>query len=136
MKKGSYILLIELEEKETVKIGPGNRELEKGFYTYFGTAFGPGGLKRVERHSKQATGEKNVKHWHIDYLTTLEKSRMIKAVKFPEKDLECELASQAENTVEAFGSTDCECGSHLAYFHGKEEAEAFLKKMKAEYLDS
>lgn len=134
MKKGSYILLIELKETEKIEIGSGKRKLEKGFYTYFGSAFGTGGLKRVQRHRKQASGERSVEHWHIDYLTTLEDSELVETVKFPEKDLECELADEAESMVEAFGSTDCKCGSHLGYFENKEEAEAFLQDMKSQYI--
>lgn len=132
--KGSYILLIELEEDTEIEIGTGKKQLEKGFYTYFGSAFGPGGLKRIQRHREVSNGERDVRHWHIDYISGLENSKIIEAVKFPEKDIECKLASESEDTVEAFGCTDCKCSSHLGYFSKKDEAEAFLDDVKTKFL--
>lgn len=136
MTKGSYILLIELDEDTEIELGTGPKLLEKGFYTYFGSAFGPGGLKRIDRHKEVSSGEREVRHWHIDYLTGLESSELVEAVKFPEKDIECDLSSEADRKVEDFGSTDCSCFSHLAYFTEEESAEAFIGELKAEYLDS
>lgn len=132
--KGSYILLIELEKDTQIEIGTGKKNLEKGLYTYFGSAFGPGGLKRIERHREVSRGERSVRHWHIDYLTGLENSKILEAVKFPERDIECDLAEEAGEKVEAFGSTDCRCGSHLAYFREEQEVEAFIDEMKERFL--
>jgi endonuclease-3 len=132
--KGSYILLIELEKDTQIEVGTGKKSLKKGLYIYFGSAFGPGGLKRIERHREVSNRERDVQHWHIDYLSGLEASELVEAVRFPEKDIECELASEAEETVEGFGSTDCDCGSHLAYFSERTEAEAFLERMREEFL--
>lgn len=132
--KGSYILLIELEEETEIEIGTGKKHLEKGLYTYFGSAFGPGGLKRIERHREVSKGERDVKHWHIDYLSGLESSELIEEVRFPEKDIECDLSSEAEKKVEGFGSTDCGCRSHLAFFEDREVAEAFIDDMKYKFL--
>ncbi|MFB6115543.1 MAG: DUF123 domain-containing protein [Candidatus Nanohalobium sp.] len=133
MRKGSYILLVELEEDFRIEIGGDEKLLKKGFYTYFGSAFGPGGLKRIKRHREVSKGEREVRHWHIDYLTGLEVSEIIESVKFPQQDIECELASEAENYVENFGSTDCSCGSHLSYFNSRQEAEAFLDRMEEKF---
>lgn len=132
--KGSYILLIELEEDTQIKIGTGKKDLKQGFYTYFGSAFGPGGLKRIQRHRKVSSGQRDVKHWHIDYLSGLENSKMLEAVKFPEKDIECDLASESGGKIEGFGSTDCKCSSHLAYFRDKETVEVFIEDMKEKFL--
>ena len=132
--KGSYILLIELEEETEIEIGTGKKRLEKGFYTYFGSAFGPGGLKRIERHREVSKGERDVKHWHIDYLSGLETSEFIEAVRFPEKDIECDLSSEAEKKIEGFGSTDCGCKSHLGYFEEEDAAERFLEEMRQSFL--
>ena len=132
--KGSYILLIELEKDTQIEIGTGEKQLEKGLYTYFGSAFGPGGLKRIERHKEVSKGERDVKHWHIDYISGLESSKIVETVRFPEKDIECELAQQAGEKVDGFGSTDCNCNSHLAYFVDREGAEAFITDMKEKFL--
>ncbi|MFB6174783.1 MAG: DUF123 domain-containing protein [Candidatus Nanohalobium sp.] len=134
--KGSYTLLIELEEDTKIELGTGPKHLEKGFYIYFGSAFGTGGLKRVQRHREVSSGKRDVKHWHIDYLTGLESSELLEALKFPEKDIECDLAGEADEKVEAFGSTDCSCNSHLAFFPDRETAEAFLDRLRSEYVDS
>lgn len=132
--KGSYILLIELDEASDVEVGGEVKHLEKGFYTYFGSAFGPGGLKRIQRHREVSEEERDVRHWHIDYLSGLENSKIVEAVRFPEKDIECELASEAEDKIEAFGSTDCGCGSHLGYFEERQGAEIFLEGVRQEFL--
>lgn len=132
--KGSYILLIELEEKTEIELGTGKKELDKGLYTYFGSAFGPGGLKRIQRHREVSKSQRDVRHWHIDYLSGLEASELVEAVRFPEKDIECDLSSEAEEKIDGFGSTDCGCDSHLAYFPGKEDAEAFIEGMKEKFL--
>jgi Uri superfamily endonuclease len=136
MRKGSYALLVRLEEDTKIELGTGTKLLEKGFYIYFGSAFGTGGLRRIQRHREVAEGERDVKYWHIDYLTCLEYSELLEAVKFPEKDIECELAKEAEETVESFGSTDCSCRSHLAYFPQREDADAFIEDLRSEYVDS
>lgn len=134
--KGSYVLLIELDKASEIEVSGEKKDLKKGFYTYFGSAFGPGGLKRIERHREVSKGERDTRHWHIDYLSGLKDSHIVEAIKFPEKDLECELAEKAGEKVENFGSTDCSCSSHLGYFPDREEADMFIEGLKKEYLDS
>lgn len=133
MKKGSYALLISLGEEKNIELSTGIKQLKKGFYVYFGSAFGPGGLKRIERHREVSKGKRDVKHWHIDYLTRLESSEIIDTVKFPGEDIECDMASRADKRVEGFGSTDCGCGSHLAYFSDKKLARTFIEELRAAY---
>lgn len=134
--KGSYILLIELNSDSEIEVGGEEKHLDKGFYTYFGSAFGPGGLKRIDRHKEVSKGKRDVRHWHIDYLSGLEDSNIIEAIKFPEKDLECELAQEAGQKVENFGSTDCSCRSHLGYFPDRDTADKFIESLRSDYLDS
>lgn len=107
--KGSYTFI--LETPQEAEIGAiGEKKFEKRYAAYNGSAFGPGGLKRVLRHFSR---DKNV-HWHIDYLTS--GSRPVKAYLYPGRDIECRLSSEMSDPVQGFGSSDCSCSSHLFQF--------------------
>lgn len=113
--KGSYSLIIRTPEK--MEIGAlGVKRFEMNYAVYNGSAFGPGGLKRVLRHF---SSDKKI-HWHIDHL--LSNSEIEAALIFPGKDLECELSRKMENEVKGFGSSDCSCSSHLYQFGSFSEA--------------
>jgi|GEM_PF-1057745 len=108
--KGSYSLIIKAAENE-VEIGAlGLKEFDSEYLVYNGSAFGPGGLKRVFRHF---SSDKKI-HWHIDYL--LQKGELEAALIFPDRDLECDLSSEFSRPVDGFGSSDCSCNSHLFEF--------------------
>jgi Uri superfamily endonuclease len=68
---------------------------------------------RIARHLRQ----KKKLHWHIDYL--LKYSKIKKVERFPGLKGECKLHKDTlikmvgENFIEGFGSSDCECGTHL-----------------------
>lgn len=112
--KGSYSLIMETPEKAEIG-GLGEKNFGKRFAVYNGSAFGPGGLKRVLRHF---SSEKKI-HWHIDHL--LKKSRLKIAVIFPGEDLECSLSSKMTGEkVQGFGSSDCSCDSHLIQYDSLE----------------
>ena len=51
-EKGSYCLVFELKEQQTIQIGkPGKFLFETGYYSYFGSAQGSGGLRpRISRY--------------------------------------------------------------------------------------
>jgi len=111
--KGSYVLLIELPEEQTITTGslkavyfPG------GYYAYVGSAMG-GFKSRLNRHLRS-----NKKpHWHIDYL--LEKASISEIIFCETNDrVECTIA-QALNSqfdsIPGFGSSDCKCRSHLFF---------------------
>ncbi len=66
---GTYTLLIALAKPATIAVGAlGECEFSAGRYAYTGSAFGPGGFSRVDRHREVASGDRDVRHWHIDYL--------------------------------------------------------------------
>lgn len=119
--KGSYILIIKLNKNIKLIVGSlGEIKFEQGYYTYFGSAFGPGGFDRIKRHKKISQGEKNTKHWHIDYLNSLSESKIIDVKKFPNQKIECMLAKNSGGKkVLGFGCSDCKCDSHLKYFDSK-----------------
>ncbi|MBY6293927.1 DUF123 domain-containing protein [Nanohaloarchaea archaeon H01] len=138
MVKGSYTLLVEVKEDFEAKIPSiGQIKFRKGFYIYNGSAFGPGGFKRVERHRKLSKDEGNYTvHWHIDHLTSAEKSEIIKVFKASEKDLEDELTREIDlETVEGFGASDSEIDSHLLYCENKKEAVRAIKSAYRKFVD-
>ena len=110
---GCYLLLIKLSEEEKMKVGKlGTFSFQPGIYCYVGS--GMNGLdQRVRRH----LSEDKKKYWHVDYF--LEEGEVIATVKVrTEKDMECELNRFISNLAEAtpakgFGSSDCNCESHL-----------------------
>ena len=110
--KGSYVLLIKLEKDKEIQIGKlGIIAFKKGYYAYVGSALN-GLEQRINRHLR-----KNKKmHWHIDYLLKFGK---IDSVFYKEhnKKEECNIAKLFSKliSVEGFGSSDCNCKSHLFY---------------------
>ncbi|MCK4902633.1 MAG: GIY-YIG nuclease family protein, partial [Thermoplasmatales archaeon] len=77
--KGSYILLIELENDSKIQIGKlGDILFKKGFYVYIGSALN-GLEQRINRHLR---ADKKL-HWHIDYLL---KSAKVDSVYYKEND--------------------------------------------------
>ena len=115
---GSYILVIAVEAPSTIEVGAlGDREFTAGGYAYVGSAFGPGGLSRVDRHRELAAGDNDTRHWHIDYLLGTDTIRLASVETYPNEDIECALATAFAEAgcepVAEFGASDCDCGSHL-----------------------
>jgi len=130
---GIYTLILRLDRGREIEVGSlGALSLARGYYCYTGSAQGPGGLGRVDRHLQVLRGIKTVKRWHIDYL--LEHARIVSAFALSgaPKEGECELARHlaqkegAEILVKGFGSSDCACDSHLVYF-ASVEPEAVIE---------
>ncbi len=111
--KGSYILLIELPEEQTITIGSLKAiYFPRGYYAYIGSAMG----KFKSRLSYHLKSNKKP-HWHIDYL--LEKASITDIILCEtEERIECTIA-QAVNgqfdSIPGFGSSDCKCNSHLFF---------------------
>lgn len=112
---GTYILIIYNDKNQRIEIGNlGKIEFKKGYYCYIGSAM-QFLSKRVERHKRRT---KKV-HWHIDYL--LSETKIFKTIEIRSQDkLEClvanELTKIADGEIKRFGSSDCNCNSHLLYF--------------------
>lgn len=128
--KGNYCLLIATKKQNNIKVGSLNEiNFKKGFYIYIGSAMNS--LKpRIYRH---LSNDKKL-HWHVDYLL-MNENTAIKEVIFNigEEKIECELAnfiSKSGEKIEKFGSSDCNCDSHLIYFENYEKA---LKTVKNAY---
>jgi Uri superfamily endonuclease len=124
---GTYVLLLRNSRVKRIRIGKlGVLLFGKGFYAYFGSMFGPGGLKsRIRRHLRK----KKVKHWHIDYL--LNQMRIEAVYVLPGKNLESQLsrkAVQRYNHVEGFGCSDKRGDkSHLLYLKNKTDVRKFTR---------
>lgn len=113
-EKGTYTLLIRIEEPKTIKVGAlGDVCFEDALYAYTGSAFGTGGLSRIDRHARVASGENDARHWHIDYLLGCSESKLFGAYTTPD-DAEDEIARSIEGEpIEDFGASDSSCNSHL-----------------------
>ncbi|MFC6716830.1 DUF123 domain-containing protein [Natrialbaceae archaeon GCM10025810] len=112
---GTYVLLIDVPRAIDVEVGAlGTLAFSAGAYAYVGSAFGPGGLKRIDRHRELALGERDVRHWHVDYLLGHPETTLERVFVFPEEDRECELAGTLPgDPVRPFGASDCDCPAHL-----------------------
>jgi endonuclease-3 len=113
---GTYTLVLELTDGATVEVGAlGNHRFDPGHYAYTGSAFGAGGLSRVDRHRDLAGGEREVRHWHVDYLLCHPQTALRTVVTTEGEDVECAVARRLpEGPVDGFGASDCNCESHLA----------------------
>lgn len=126
--KGTYILLIRLIQRMDIQIGAlGQFSFKEGGYAYVGSALGK--LEgRIKRHLRQ---KKNL-HWHIDYLLT---EARLEEVYYGISDerKECEIAQELSNDLTSypnFGSSDCDCKSHLFY---SEDIPSLKKKLKSSF---
>ena len=114
---GSYALVLKATEEARIDIGKlGQFALKQGYYVYSGSALG-GLSARLARHFRP--GKRG--HWHIDYLTAQLQIQETWIVLRSER-LECLCAQAlrslpgAEVPIPGFGSSDCHCSTHLAYF--------------------
>ncbi|PSQ19242.1 DUF123 domain-containing protein [Halobacteriales archaeon QS_8_69_26] len=116
---GTYTLLVELPDPATVGFGAvGDRDLPAGWYAYTGSAFGPGGFARVDRHRRVASGDHDARHWHVDYLLGHPGSDVGAVERTEGADVECAVArrlADAATPVRGVGASDCDCGTHLVH---------------------
>ncbi len=125
---GTYALVCASESRQVIEVGRlGRFEMRPGWYLYVGSAFGPGGIRgRIEHHRRTAVHP----HWHIDYLRL---HARLEAVWFtcdrsPREHLWARVASVAMKGAihrDGFGSSDCDCGSHLFYFSERPRLRSF-----------
>ncbi|HVO36868.1 MAG TPA: GIY-YIG nuclease family protein [Candidatus Acidoferrum sp.] len=116
--KGVYVLIISLTTGVNVKVGAlGKINFKKGTYVYVGSAH-TNLQKRVERHLRKVKR----RFWHIDYLLCNSNAKVLKVFyKISPKVEECKIAAQLSQggfPVEGFGSSDCDCKSHLFKVRG------------------
>lgn len=115
--KGIYCLCLQNNQISRIIGKLGERTFEEGWHLYIGSALGPGGLARAERHRKLAATRDRRPTWHIDHLLLSAQFRLeVVVTAITEAPLECALAEAlGGRSVAGFGSSDCHCGSHLLY---------------------
>lgn len=128
MMKGTYCLLINLKKDSRIKIG--NKlsfiNFKSGYYIYVGSA-----MNSLEARLNRHLSDDKKKHWHIDYLL-LNKNSQITDIYYTvsTKKVECEIArniSPNSSEIDNFGSSDCDCNSHLFYFEDIKDAITNIK---------
>ncbi len=135
--KGTYCLIINQKEKSTIKVGAlGKIDIDDGFYVYIGSAMNSL-TGRIKRH---LSDDKKL-HWHIDYLLKDKNSKIVDVIfTISSKDIECNLSqfikNESTNEVNQFGSSDCNCNSHLYYFESLFDARnSAIKGLKNQNMD-
>ena len=110
-----YHLLLCLRRPRTLRVGRlGVCDFPSGHYVYTGRA--KRGLgNRLARHARK----RKTLHWHIDHLTAvsdIEEIRVTSSIAECRSHRAVMKLPGAQLLVEGFGSSDCRCASHLAYF--------------------
>ncbi len=121
-RAGIYHLVLNLPRDRRLRAGKlGLKSYPSGYYVYTGSAR-RGLAMRILRHLRK----EKTRHWHIDWLTQVARVEEI-WVDLRPKSAECEshrrvLALRGAMTpIKGFGSSDCGCPSHLAYFQRRPE---------------
>ena len=112
--RGNYLLLIKLKTKAAIKAGRLPRSVfPAGYYLYVGSAMS-GLSARLSRHRRRNKRS----YWHIDYLTARVGEVLPLAIRGSESQ-ECEIAASLSSIMQAgpkkFGSSDCDCTTHLFF---------------------
>ncbi|HOT95111.1 MAG TPA: DUF123 domain-containing protein [Methanoregulaceae archaeon] len=125
MEPGTYCLVFS-NRARTLSVGAlGTVSFRAGYHLYIGSALGPGGLARVERHLRLARTRIGVPRWHVDHLLLDPGFRVVAVVTGTGTGrLECRLARTiGGESIPRFGASDCRCGSHLLYRRRNPEPE-------------
>lgn len=113
-EKGLYLLL--LGARGPVLVGRLGTLAFDGWYVYVGSAQGPGGLKRVDRHLAYGGRREAPVRWHIDALLGRGALRWA-VMAVTSEPQECMLAEALGRALspafKGFGSSDCSCSTHL-----------------------
>lgn len=111
-----YQLIIKLNGNRTIQAGKlGKLNFRAGYYLYTGSAK-KNFAERIIRHIKK----RKKRHWHLDYLSQHYKIIIVKKIS-EKRYSECHFHRLSSRKfkgvvkVKNFGSSDCKCGSHLAY---------------------
>ena len=132
-KMGTYALILHCGHERIIDTGKlGKMSVRKGYYVYVGSAFGSGGLRaRIKHHCRISKSP----HWHIDYLRPAVEIIQVWYSHDPIKR-EHEWAGilmgvhGVKLPLKGFGSTDCNCDSHLFFFSMPPSMKMFRKRIE------
>ena len=132
-KVGTYALILYCGHERIIDTGKlGTMSVRKGYYVYVGSAFGSGGLPaRIKHHCRILKSP----HWHIDYLRPAVEIIQVWYSHDPIKR-EHEWAGilmgvhGVKLPLKGFGSTDCNCDSHLFFFSIPPSMKMFRKRIE------
>lgn len=132
-KVGTYALMLHSPHQRSIEIGKlGKIGVRKGCYVYVGSAFGFGGLvARIKHHCRISESF----HWHIDYLRP---AVVITEIWYSHDPLKREHdwagifmgVNGVKLPLRGFGSTDCNCETHLFFFRVSPSVEIFRKRIE------
>lgn len=125
--KGVYVLLIKINKNIQQKIGSlGKINFKKGLYAYVGSA-----QNNLEKRVKRHLSNNKKTFWHIDYLLSNKFAKVSKVFyKKANKSEECRIANKlAGNPIQNFGSSDCNCKSHLVKIKNLDIPELEVKEL-------
>jgi Uri superfamily endonuclease len=130
--KGIYVLIIRVNKDINVNIGAlGKIAFKKGLYAYVGSA-----QTNLEQRIKRHLRKEKRKHWHIDYLLDNEATKIIKVLfKKANKTEECKTAktiSEKNKPTPNFGSSDCNCKSHLYHIKNYTHLQKTMQEFHTE----
>lgn len=134
---GTYVLVLACHRAGRLPVGRlGMVPLQPGFYAYVGSAFGPGGLAARLQHHRQRAARP---HWHIDYLRAecdLVAVWLTTDATRREHSWAGVLAGLpgADMPTPGFGSSDCDCETHLFRFERRPSFAAFRPRVKTPIL--
>jgi len=112
--QGSYLLLLRLDKGRRIQVGSlGTFAFRRGWYVYVGSAM-RNLSARIARHARR----RKKLHWHIDYL----RNEAVEVIALPIRSSlrqECDVAQALADVLHpepaGFGSSDCDCPTHLFY---------------------
>ena len=132
---GTYALILRLERGHQLEVGKlGATLFLPGFYIYLGSAMQGVGA-RVRRHLRVDKPHR----WHIDALTEVADPVALWWHEGKER-LECIWAKTALDSPTAtsvkyrFGSSDCRCASHLAFFPDRASADTCCRQLTSNWM--
>jgi len=111
--KGVYVLVIQVDKDKRVNVGAlGKSTFKKGLYAYVGSA-----QNNLEQRVKRHLRKEKRRFWHVDYLLDDGATKVVEVFhKLADRTEECALAKaigQRGEPINGFGSSDCNCRSHL-----------------------
>ena len=137
-KPGTYAIVLKPKAERSIKVGKlGRLRVQAGYYIYVGSAFGPGGLEARIAHHKRTSHRSR---WHIDYLRAAAEICEVWYSYDPrsrEHQWAETLASARQSTMPfpGFGSSDCNCLTHLYHFKSKPTITSFRRRLHAKIKD-